>query len=156
MKHKAKVTKVLLACGLLIYAASVFLPWLRSELLGGSTIYYWSFKAKIYPYPYPSSPNPYEVMFFDYWSWSGYCITIFAFQILTLISGLLALLKKTMRKHELVFLGLTLLFSAMSIGTCISYIFELSRMIIDFEIGFWTTSFAFLLLIASLSISLIK
>ncbi len=148
------VTKALLACGLLVYVASVFLPWFRTSIIGGPVITYWSFKAEIYPYPYPDFSPPYQVMF---WSWPGCWTIIFVSQILTLLFGLLTLLKKPKGKCVSVFLGLTLLFSAVSIGTCFLHSVELSRVLVtNFRIGFWMASFAFLLLIGSLPIILIS
>ncbi|MFQ5758869.1 MAG: hypothetical protein ACE5IF_04260 [Candidatus Bathyarchaeia archaeon] len=146
------VTRALLACGLLLYAASVVLPWFQRGLIGGATIYYWSFKAEIHPYP--SFRPPYEVMFFDYWSLYGVGTILFVSQILTFLFGLLTLLRGVERRYGLIFLGLTLLFSAVPI----LQVFELWRIrfITSFEIGFWVASFAFLLLIASLLTSLIK
>ena len=93
------------------------------------------------------------MMFFDYWSKFGWMIAIFVSQILTLIFGLLTLLKKTKGKYELAFLGLTLLFSAVSIGTCILHVIADGH-VSNFLTGFSIASFAFLLLIASLPISL--
>ncbi|MCK4482401.1 hypothetical protein KAU55_04185 [Candidatus Bathyarchaeota archaeon] len=143
--------KALFACGLLVYAASVFLPWYTSCIIGGAGITYWSFKARIYPYPYPHFPPPFEQWFFDYWSWSGYWAIIFASQMLTLLFAVLALLNKPKGKHESVSLGLTLLFSAVSIGTFVLHSFQISRVFMaNFRIGFWIAIFAFLLLIASL------
>lgn len=151
------MTKALLACGLLVYAASVFLPWSASCMISGAGITYWSFKARIYPYPYPDFLLPYEKWFFDYWSWSGYWAIVFVSQMLTLLFGVLALLKKPNSKYGSVYFGLTLLFSAVSIGTFILYTFRFTRVsIINFEIGFWVGSFAFLFLIASLLTSFIK
>jgi hypothetical protein len=75
--------------------------------------------------------------------------------MLTLLFGILALLKKPNGKYGSVYFGLALLFSALSIGTFILHTFQLSRMLmINFEIGFWVTSFAFLFLITSLLTSL--
>lgn len=147
------VAKGLLACGLLVYVASVFLPWFETSIIGGRVITYWSFKAEIFPYPYPHFHPPFQVMF---WSWPSYWTAIFVFQILTLLFGLLTLLKKPKGKYESVFLGLTLLFSAVSIGTCFLQGVELSRApFTDFRVGFWIASLAFLLLVGSLSVSLI-
>jgi len=151
------LTKALLACSLLVYATSVFYPWSTRCMVGGARITYWSFKARIYPYPYPDFPPPYEEMFFDYWSWCVYWAIIFVSQMSTLLFGLFTLLKKPERRYAPVFIGLTLLFSAVSIGTFILHSCELSRMVfmINIEIGFWIASFAFPLLIASL-LTLIK
>jgi len=145
------VTKALLACGLLVYAASVFLPWFRTSMIGGASITCWSFKAEIHPYPYPYSSPPYQVMF---WSWPSYWTIIFMCQILTLLFGLLTLSKKTKGKYGSVFLWLTLLFSAMSVGTCFLHSAELGVLLTNFGIGFWMASLAFLLLIGSLLMSL--
>ena len=141
------ITKALLVYGLLLYAASVFLPWFESSILGGNFITYWSFKARIYPYPYPQSRPPYEEMYFHS-SW-------FVSQILTLLLGFLTLLKEVKGKYRSVFLGLTLLFSAMPIGTCILTAYTAGTRTL-FLPGFWIAISAFLLLIASLSTSLIK
>ena len=150
MKH---VAKGLLACSLLVYVASMFLPWFRTRNIGGPAITYWSFKAEIHPYPYPHFHPPYQVMF---WSWPSCWTIIFVSQILTLLFGLLSLLKKSKGKYGSVFLGLTLLFSAVSIGTCFLYGVELLRPpFTSFRTGFWMASFAFLLLIGSLPVSLI-
>jgi hypothetical protein len=150
MEHKAKVTKVLLACGLLLYAASMFLPWFYVGLIGGGTTF-WSFKAEYY---YTTNPPRHgEMMFFDYWSKFGWMIAIFVSQILTLIFGLLSLWKKAKGKYEFAFLELTLLFSAVSIGTCILHVIA-NGYVSNFLTGFSIASFAFLLLIASLLISL--
>jgi hypothetical protein len=149
------LTKALLGCSLLLYVASVFLPWFQTGLIGGDTICYWSFKAEAYPYPYPSSPPPYQVVFFDYWSSYGIGATLFLTQTLTFLFGLLTLLRGVERKYGIAFLGLTLLFSAVPVGACILQVFELWRIkfIISLKSGFWAASFAFLLLIASLLIS---
>jgi len=142
----------LLACGLLLYAASMFLPWFYVGLVGGGTTF-WSFKAEYY---YTTNPPRHgEMMFFDYWSKFGWVIAIFVSQILTLIFGLLTLLKKTKGKYELAFLGLTLLFSAVSIGTSILHVIT-DGFVSNFLAGFLIASFAFLLLIVSLLMSLIK
>ena len=141
------ITKAFLACGLLLYAASVFLPWLESSILGGNIITYWSFKARIYPYPFPQSRPPYEEMYFHS-SW-------FVSQILTLLLGFLTLLKEGRRKYRSLFLGLTLLFSLIPIGTCILTTYAAGTRTL-FLTGFWIAIFAFLLLIASLLTSLIK
>lgn len=149
------LTKALLACGLLVHAASVFLPWSTRCIVGGAGVTYWSFKARIYPYPYPDFLPPFEKWFFDYWSWSSYWAIIFISQMLTLLFGILALLKKPNEKYGSVYFGLALLFSALSIGTFILHTFQLSRMLmINSEIGFWVTSFAFLFLIINLLTSL--
>ena len=150
MKRKAEVARVLLACGLLLYAVSMFLPWIRTIRIGGAGITYWSFKAEIHPYPYPYFLPPYQVMF---WSWPSYWTIIFVCQILTFLFGLLTLSKKTKKKYGLMFLGLTLLFSAVSIGTCILHVIT-DGFVSNFLTGFSIASFAFLLLIASLPISL--
>ena len=152
MKHKAKITSVLLSCGLLFYAASMFLPWFYIGLIGGGTTF-WSFKAEYYYTTNP--PRRGEMMFFDFWSRFAWVITIFVSQILTLFFGLLTLLKKTKGEYELVFLGLTLLFSAVSIGTSILHVIT-DGFVSNFLTGFSVASFAFLLLIASLLISLKK
>lgn len=152
MKNKAKVTEVLLACGLLLYAASMFLPWFYIGLIGGGTTF-WSFKAEYYYTTNP--PHHGEMMFFDFWSRFVWVVTIFVSQILTLFFGLLTLLKKTKGKYRLVFLGLTLLFSAVSIGTSILHVIT-DGFVSNFLTGFSIASFAFLLLIASLLTSLIK
>jgi len=55
----------------------------------------------------------------------------------------------------LMFLGLTLLFSAVSIGTCILHVIT-DGFVSNFLTGFSVASFAFLLLIVSLLMSLIK
>lgn len=151
------LTKALLACSLLVYAASVFLPWSASCMIGGAGITYWSFKARIYPYPYPDFLPPFEKWFFDYWSWSGYWAIIFVSQMLTLLFGVLALLTKPNGKYGFAYSGLTLLFSTVSIGTFILHTYGLSRtFMINSEIGFWVASFAFLFIIASLLTSLTK
>jgi len=151
------LTKALLACGLLVYAASVFLPWSAGCMIGGAGVIYWSFKARIYPYPYPDFLPPFERWFFDYWSWSGYWAIVFVSQMMTLLFGVLALLKKSNGKYASVYFGLALLFSAVSIGTFILYILEFSRIsMTDFETGFWIASFAFLFLIISLLTSFKK
>ena len=142
------VTKVLLACGLLLYAASVFLPCLESSILGGAVITYWSFKVRIYPYPYPHFSPPYEEMYFHS-PW-------FVSQILTLLFGFLTLTKEGKGKYGLVFSGLTLLFSAIPIGACGLTAYTAETRITMFLTGFWTAIFAFLLLIASLLTSLMK
>jgi len=148
VKHKAKVTKVLLVCGLLLYVASVFLPWLETSAIGGNVITYWSFKARVYPYPYPHFRSSYEEMYF-YSSW-------FISQILTLLFGLFSLLMNGKQKYESAFLGLTLLFSAITIGTCILTAYPTGVRIIIFLAGFWIASFAFLLFFVSLGVFLIK
>lgn len=149
--------KALLACGLLACAASVFLPWSTSHTIGGAGITYWTFKARIYPYPYPDFLPPYEKRFFDFWSWRGYWAIIFLSQMLTLLFGLLTFLKKSNGKYRSVCVWLTLLFSAVPIGTFILHTFQLSRtFMINSTIGFWTASFAFLFLTASLLTSLKK
>jgi hypothetical protein len=150
MKQKAKVTKVLLTCGLLLHSASIFLPWFYVGRIGGGTTF-WSFKAEYYYTTNP--PRQGEIMFFDYWSKFGWMIAIFVSQILTLVFGLLSLLKKTEGKYEFAFLGLTLLFSAVSIGTSILHVIA-NGCVSNFLTGFSIASFAFLLLIASLLISL--
>jgi len=154
MTHKARVTKALLACGLLVYATSVFLPWFESSMPGGPHIIYWSFKAVIYPYPYPDFPSS-QLMFFDYWCSSDMGAIFFVSQILTFLFWLLTLLKKPEGKYEAVLLELTLLFSAASIGIPIVNVTN-ERFITNFGTGFWIASIAFLLLIASLGTSLIK
>jgi hypothetical protein len=153
MKH---VTKVLLAFGLLLYAISMFLPWFTPFRLGCNTIY-WSFKAEYYCTTNP--PRYGEVMFFDYWSSCGIGTAFFVSQILTFLFGFLSLLKKVEGKYELMFLGLTLFFLAMPIGviilqSCVFFDFYVSQP--SFLAGFWIANIAFLLLIASLLISLIK
>jgi hypothetical protein len=59
-KSMKYLTKALLACGLLVHTASVFLPWSTRCIVGGAGITYWSFKARIYPYPYPDFLPPFE------------------------------------------------------------------------------------------------
>ncbi|MCW3994187.1 MAG: hypothetical protein NWE85_06470 [Candidatus Bathyarchaeota archaeon] len=60
-------------------------------------------------------------------------------------------MKKPKGKYWSVYAGLALLFSAVSIGTFVLHTFQLSRMfLINFEIGFWVASIAFLFLILSL------
>ena len=142
------VTKVLLACGLLLCVASVFLPWLESSILGGAVITYWSFKVRIYPYPYPHFSPPYEEMYFHS-PW-------FVSQILTLLFGFLTLTKAVKGKYGLVFLGLTLLFSTVPIGMCVLTAYTVETRITMFLTGSWIAILAFLLLIASLLTSLIK
>jgi len=142
------VTEALLACGLLLSAASVFLPWLESSILGGAVITYWSFKVRIYPYPYPHFSPPYEEMYFHS-PW-------FVSQILTLLFGFLTLTEAVKGKYGLVFLGLTLLFSAIPIGTCVLTAHTAETRITMFLTGFWIAIFAFLLLITSLLISPIE
>lgn len=149
------MTKALLACGLLVYAASVFLPWSTSCIIGGVGITYWSFKARIYPYP--DFLPPFEKWFSDYWSWSGYWAIIFVSQMLTLLCSILTFLKNPKGKYWSACARLALLFSAVSVATFVLLTFQLSRMfMINFEIGFWVASFAFLFLIISLLTSLKK
>jgi len=142
------ITKVLLACGLLLFVASMFLPWLESSILGGAVITYWSFKARIHPYPYPHFSPPYEEMYFHS-PW-------FVSQILTLLFGFLILTEAVKGKYRLVFLGLTLVFSTVPIGMCVLTAYTAEMRITMFLTGFWIAIFAFLLLIASLLTSLIK
>jgi len=151
-----KQIKVLLACGLLLYAASMFLPWFQPSRLGCGTIY-WSYKVEYYCTTNP--PLYGEVMFFDYWSSCSIGTAFFASQILTILFGLLTLLKKVNKKYELMILGLTLLFLATPIGAIISQSSVLSgfhALHLEFLAGFWIANFAFLLLITTLLISLIK
>jgi hypothetical protein len=150
MKHMAIVTKVLLACSLLLYAVSVFLPWTQTIRIGGVGVTCWSFKAEICPYPFPHFSPPYQVMF---WSWPSHWTLIFMCQILTLFFGLLTLSRKTEGRYGLMFLGLTFIFSAVSIGTCVLHVIA-EGYVSELLSGFSIASFAFLLLIASLLISL--
>jgi len=150
------VTKALLACGLLLYAVSMFLPWFTPFRLGCNTTY-WSFKAEYYCATNP--PLYGEVMFFDYWVSYSIGTAFFLSQILTFPFGLLTLLKKVERKYELMFLGLTLFFLTMPIGVIIlqsCVLFDSYVLQPGFLAGFWIANIAFLLLIASLLISLIR
>jgi len=152
MKH---IAKILLACGLLLYAVSMLLPWFHPFRLGCSTTY-WSFKAEYYCTTNPSLFG--ETMFFDYWFSLGIGTAFFISEILTLLLGLLTLLKKGDGKYEFAFLGLTLFFLVMPIG----FIALQSCMLPDFYVlrssflaGFWIANIAFLFLIASLLTSFI-
>lgn len=149
------VTKALLACSLLFYAASMFLPWFTPFRLGCNTIY-WSFKLEYYCTTNP--PLYGEVMSLDYWSSCVIGTAFFVSQILTFLFGLFTLLKKVERKCELMFLGFTLFFLALPIGviilqSCVFFDFYVQP---RFLAGFWIANIAFPLLIASLLMSLMK
>ena len=144
------VTRALLAFGLLLYAVSLFLPWFHPHTAGCSTLY-WSFKAE---YGCTTNPPRYgEVMFFDYWSSCEIGSAFFASEVFTFLFGLITLLKKVERKYELTLLGLTLFFLVMPIGVIIlrGYVFWFR-----FLAGFWIANVAFLVLTASLLISLTR
>ena len=150
------VTKALLACSLLLYAVSMFLPWFTPLRLGCNTIY-WSFKLEHYCTTNP--PLYDEVMFLDYWSSCVIGTVFLVSQILTFLFGLLTLFKKLERKYELIFLGLALVFLALPIGVIVlqSYVlFDLYVLQPRFLAGFWIANIAFLLLIASLLMALMK
>lgn len=141
---------------LLLYVASMFLPWFQPFRLGCSTTY-WSFKAEYYCSTNP--PHYGEVMFLDYWSSYSIGTAFLVSQILTFPLGLLTLLKKVEKKHELMFRGFTIFFLAMPIGVIILQ----SCIFLDFYVlqsgflaGFWIANIASLFLIASLPISLIR
>jgi len=142
MKHKEKLSKALLSCGLLLYATSLFLPWLKSSILGGDVVVYWSFKARIYPYPYPDFRPAYEEVYFHS-PW-------FVSQVLTLLFGLLTFLKNVNGKYGFAFLGLTLLFSTIPVGTSILTAYASETRILAFLTGFWIAIIAFMVLFASL------
>ena len=144
------VTKALLTGGLLLYAASMFLPWFTPFHLGCNTTY-WSFKAEYYCTTNP--PFYGEIMFFDYWSSYSVGTAFLVSQILTFLFGFLTLLKKVGIQYELMFLGFTSFFLAIPIGATILQSYVLQPMFLD---GFWIANLAFLLLIASLLTFLIR